>query len=116
MPFVPGQPAAPLPDVVLLKNVAGIQTSAAFSWPGGPGEMRVTGTISTDTVTLQELGVDGVTWQPVGAATTITTTNLAAGGSYPFNVGQAQLRVAITGGASTGMYVALTRIQARTRR
>lgn len=78
--------------------------------------MRVTGTISTDSVTLQELGVDGVTWQPVSAATTITTTNLAAGGSYPFNVGPCQLRVAVTGGASSAMYVSLARIQARTRR
>lgn len=101
----------PLPDVLLLKNVSGVQTSGAYFWPGGDGELRVVGTIGADTVTLQELGPDGATWQAVGTATTVMTV-----GSFPFKVGPAQLRVAITGGASTGMYVALTRVQARTRR
>lgn len=104
-----GVPAAPLPDVVLLANVAGTPTSAVYFWPGGQGEMRASGT-TTGTVALQQQAPDG-SWQPVSAGTT-----LAAAGNTTFTVGPCQLRVVVTGGPAVALYVALARIQARTRR
>lgn len=104
-----GVPAAPLPDVVLLANVAGTPTSAAYFWSGGQGEMRASGT-TTGTVALQQQAPDG-TWQAVSAGTT-----LAAAGNTTFTVGPCQLRVVVTGGPAVALYVALTRIQSRTRR
>lgn len=109
MSLTPGIPAPPLPDVVLLANASGTPTSAVYYWTGGQGELRASGT-TTGTVALQQQAPDG-SWQAVSAGTT-----LAAAGNTTFTVGPCQLRVVVTGGPAVALYVALTRIQSRTRR
>jgi hypothetical protein len=84
-------------DKTLINNAAA--TGAATTWDGGDGEFAVSGTFGGATVSLQELGPDGVTWQDVGTDTTLT----AAGGGG-FRIGPNQIRAAVTGGTPSAIY------------
>lgn len=81
----------------LLNNASA--TGAAAQWPGGAGMVDVVGTFGGATVTLQFLGPDGATWITVGADSTFT----AAGGAL-FMMRAGKLRMAVSGGAPSGLY------------
>lgn len=82
-------------QVPLLENAAA--TGSAAHWPGGPGVVTAEGTWAGATATLQVLSPNG-TWVSTGVTFT-------ANGTATFSAPTADLRIAITGGPPTALYI-----------
>lgn len=75
---------------------------------GGDYIWRVEGTFGGATATLQFLGLDGTTWNPVRNAANTADVSLTANGSVAVGIAQGSfVRVALTGGTPTGMNSAI---------
>lgn len=99
-------------SVTLLTNASA--TSAAGQWPGGRGSLDVVGTFGGASVTLQYLGPDGATWLDLktmdpstGAQTAVALT---AAGSIGFMLPPCPIRVAVSGGAPSGLFAQASRV------
>jgi hypothetical protein len=78
--------------------------SSAVQWFGGTGQMIVTGTFDTSTVSLQVSPDDGVTW------ITVSGSSITAADCKNFDLNSCDIRLAITSaGASTSINAWLTK-------
>lgn len=81
----------------LLSNASA--TGSAVHWEGGDGFVTAEATWAGATATLQVQSQNG-TWIAVGTDTTFT-----ANGAAGFTLGECQIRVAISGGPPSAVYV-----------
>lgn len=90
---------------ILLTNASA--TGSKVAWPGGRGLFAAAGTFGGATVSLQFIGPDGLTLITFGAA-----TNLTAAGAGIFELPPCEVQATVTGGAPSGLYVSVGRINA----
>jgi hypothetical protein len=88
---------------ILLSNAS--STGAAQGWGGTRGIVTVEGTFGGATLALQYLSDNG-TWIAVGSDSTFTA---AGAGGFELPVGS-QIRMAVTGGAPSGLYAYATEV------
>lgn len=88
----------------LINNAA--VTSQPFTWFGGPGIFRASGTFGGATVKLQYLQDDGVTWSDMGPDTT-----LVGPGGAGFTYTSQPIRAQVSGGAPSGLYVSVEELR-----
>lgn len=86
----------------LLSNASSTGNSTA--WNGGKGFLTAAGTFGGTSLQLQYLASDNTTWVPVGSAIT-------AAGSAVVEMPPGRVRMAVTGGTPSGLYVAIEQIR-----
>lgn len=91
-------------SVTLLNNASA--TGTAVEWPGGPGRVSVSGTVSGAVITLKVLGADGSTYDTVSAETTFSATGTAG---FYLESG-ATIIMDVTGGSPSGLYATAYRM------
>ncbi|HUP06845.1 MAG TPA: hypothetical protein VMU47_06830 [Caldimonas sp.] len=84
---------------------AGNGTTGPFDCPGGRMSYAVCGTFGGCSVQLNQLGPDGTTWLPVGAA--VTSAGVAI-----VELAPCQLQLVITGGAGNAIFASIARVLA----
>jgi hypothetical protein len=88
----------------LLSNASATGGSASIGRPGRY-VVSVAGTFGGATVALQMLGPDGSTWLGLGTDATFTAAGVAA-----LQLPTGVYRMAVTGGAPSGLYANLSRV------
>lgn len=86
----------------LLSN--GSATGNAVAWIGGRGTLTVEGTVGGATLALQMKSMLG-TWIPANLPNSLTAIALTAAGTATFELPPCDIRVTVTGGVPSALYV-----------